>query len=60
MFEGEAWVSLPHDQATARTLLDFATEHGYSEQDVRTSEDGYFVPEQLVDLLYPTTTPQEA
>lgn len=60
MFDGEGWLNLPHDATTARTLLDFATEHGYAEEDVRTSEDGYFVPESLVELLYPIPTPQEA
>lgn len=59
MDEYEAWLSLPHDQVTARTLLDLATEFGYSETDVRTSETGYFVPAALVDRLYPTSTPEE-
>lgn len=60
MFEGEGWLNLPHDEDTARELLSFAREHGYDETVVRTSEDGYFVPTELVDLLYPTATPQEA
>lgn len=60
MFDGEAWLNLPHDQETAKELLKFAQENGYSVDQVRSSEDGYFVPAPLVDLLYPTPTPQEA
>jgi hypothetical protein len=57
MFDDEAWVDLPHDQVTARTLLDLATENGYEESVIRASEDGYFVPSPMVDLLYPQSQP---
>ena len=60
MFDGEAWVDLPNDRDTARTLLDFTVEHGYPESAVRTSEDGYFVPVAIADQLYPSRSPQEA
>jgi hypothetical protein len=59
--DDEAWLPLPHDADTARTLLEFADEHGYPVESIRTSEDGYFVPAPMAELLYPTTpTPQEA
>ena len=60
MRDGEAWLDLPHDQDTARTLLDFTVDSGFSEQDVRTSEKGYFVPDEVASQLYPARSPQEA
>jgi hypothetical protein len=60
MSPSEAWLDLPHDQDTARTLLEFTVDCGFTEWDVRTGEDGYFVPTEVAELLYPAQPPQEA
>jgi len=51
--EGEAWVGEPWTAEAAQKLLDAAREAGFDESVVRTGDDGYYVPVELVKILYP-------
>jgi hypothetical protein len=49
----EAYVAEPYTQEAARRVLDAAVAAGYDEHVVRTGDDGYYVPADVVDKLYP-------
>lgn len=39
----------------AQVLLDACTEHGFDQAVVRTGDDGFYVPRDLADLMFPVT-----
>ena len=62
MNPGEAYLALPHDQETAAHLLKMAEDSGFDPYDIRTTGDGigYYVPDALVDQLYPAPQTKES
>ena len=47
---------LGQETELARKLLDAAEQLGYSRSVVRTGEDGFYVPNDVVDVVYPPQT----
>ncbi len=39
-------------RATAKALVDLADEHGISQESIQSANDGFYITEELADLLY--------
>lgn len=56
--DGEAYISGGLTEEMARKCLDAAVAAGFPESVVRTGDDGFYVPEAVVPILYPPEKPQ--